>query len=162
MLLLEKQDARFMDIFIYVERGSCQTHRFGVSQSVREIFSVRGHPRRRNRVATCVVVIENGVEDRVDVIAAIRSPRSRLRRAPPAAPPPFSWRACSRVPPIRPAHAAPLREKFTRQTPVCTPTLFLFLLRLLFSSSFFFSPLPLLPSPLGVVFVTRAYSSSRE
>lgn len=152
-----------MDIFIYVERGSCQTHRFGVSQSAREIFSVRGHPRRRNRVATCVVVIENRVEDRVDVIAAIRSPRSRLRRAPPAAPPPFSWRACSRVPPIRPA-GRPTPLLSVRNSRDKRPSVLrrCFSSSSVFSSSFFFSPLPLLPSPLDVVFVTRAYSSSRE
>lgn len=67
-------------------------------------LAFRGPPRHRNRVATCVVVIESGVEDRVDVIAAIRSPRSRSRRL--YQPPLSSWRACSRVP------------RFSRPTPL--------------------------------------------
>jgi len=124
-------------------------------------LAFRGHPRCRNRVATCVIVIKNRVEDRMDVIAAIRSP----------VPISFAIWASSAATvlleglfkgaPIRRSSLS-LREKFTRQTSVCIPTLwllFLLLFSYFFSSSSFFARCRFYARLLLVLWIRRSAAS---
>jgi len=97
---------------------SVQTRRFGIP--LREIFSVSRTSSTPDRVATCVAA-ESRVDSeyREDVIAAIRRSRSRSLVGPPL---------------LKGPRRLPLRENFTRQTPVCAPPLFALLSR---ATSFF-------------------------